>query len=127
MVMKTLNILIGTLFMIIFTSVSALACDIDFEIMNGKKTSYTKNDEVVAKIRVIFTHRSCPEGINTTELKPKGLEITSATKWTEKSPGTWERKVKLKITDTKGGKATLNAVRVCDKDGGNATLTLIAK
>ncbi len=125
--MKMLNKLFGVLAIFLLTSISVLACDINFDIQNGKKASYAKNDELVAKITVVFTHRSCPEGINKTQLKPNGLEILSATKWTEKTPGTWERKVKIKVTEPKGGKATLQAVRVCDKDGGSGTLTLIAK
>lgn len=125
--MKMLNKLFGVLAIFLLTSISALACDITFEVMDGKKATYSTNDVVVAKVKVVLTHRSCPEGINKTELKPNNLEILTATKWTEKTPGTWERKVKIKVTEPKGGKATLQAVRVCDKDGGSGTLTLIAK
>lgn len=125
--MKKLNIIFGVLAMFLITSISALACEISFEVMDGKKATYSTNDEVVAKVKVVLTHRSCPEGINKTELKPNNLEILTATKWTEKTPGTWERKVKMKITNTKSGKASLNAVRKCDKDGGSGTLTLVTK
>ena len=125
--MIKLNILIAAFAILILTSISALACDISFEVLDGKKATYAQNDVLTAKVKVVLTHRSCSTSINKTELKPKGLEIVTATKWAEKTPGTWERKVKMKITDAKSGKATLNAVRECEKDGGNVTLTLKTK
>ncbi len=122
---KNLIIIIVAFFTI--SEMSLYACEMNFEVLKGKKASYTKNDELVVKLTVEFTHRNCPEGIKSTELNPSGLDIIAATNWTEKSPGTWERKLNIKITNPKSGKATLNAVRECKKDGGSATLTLKAK
>ncbi len=124
--MKNRSKIIAFVISFMFASIAAFACDINFDVINGQKASYSQNDELTAKITVKFTHRSCPEGINKTELKPSGLEIAQATKWVETSAGVWERKLKLKVTANKG-KAVLNAVRVCSKDGGKGSLSLPIK
>lgn len=110
----------------VFTSLVSYACDINFEILNGKKAEYSKNDEVTAKVILTQTHRGCGEGTSNIQLTPKGMEIAQATKWVEKSAGVFERKLKLKITGDKG-KATLDVVKTCSKDGGKGTLTLKIK
>ncbi len=110
----------------VLASVASYACDIDFDITNGKKATYSQNDEVTAKVTVKLTHRGCSEGIGNTTLSPKGMEIKSATKWVEKSNGVFERKLKLKVTSNKGN-ASLVAERICNKDGGKGTLNLPVK
>lgn len=124
--MKKISRLYTFLFAFLMASIASYACDIDFDITNGKKTNYSKNDELTAKVTVKLFHRNCSEGIGKTTLNPKGLQIVSATKWVEKSSGVFERKLKLKITASKG-KATLFAERICSKDGGEGTLTLPVK
>ncbi|MFP4527253.1 MAG: hypothetical protein ACLFQX_01780 [Candidatus Kapaibacterium sp.] len=106
---------------------SALACEIDFKVIQNKKDTYSPGDVLIAKVTVIFTHRNCPEGIDATKFDSKGIEIAGATNWTEVSTGTWERKLKLKIKDDAKSKASVTGVRTCDKEGGFGTLNLKVK
>lgn len=115
--------------MILFFALSSelKACEIDFEILKGEKATYSVGDEIVVKVIVFLTHRNCPEGINKTKFKTKGVKVIGKTKWDEKSPGTFERKLKLKITGDKSGKMSLNAIRTCDKEGGFGSITFRAE
>lgn len=112
--------------MILISSAFAFASDITIEVIEGKKASYKKDDQLTAKIVVELIHRNCDLDIKSTKLNTKGLKINKATKWVEKEEGVFERKVKLQITASKG-KATLEAVRECSRRGGEATLTLPIK
>jgi hypothetical protein len=117
-------LMVAAIFIALFSAVSANACEIDFKIIKNKKETYSPGDVVIAKVTVIYTHRHCPEGIDATKFDTKGIEVLGATKWTETSTGTWERKLKLKINDDAKEKATINAIRTCDKEGGFGALTL---
>ena len=128
--MKSINKFYRTVFVflaLLFVSImQAVACDVNMEVVQGKKEKYSKGDEVVVRVTVMLTHRNCPEGINSTKFNPEGLEILSATRWTEKSTGVWERRMKLKITENKPD-SKLVARRTCDKEGGLGVLTLSTK
>lgn len=116
------------IFFVLLTGIaSASACDIKFKILDNKKELYKPGEEFIAKITVIFTHKNCPEGIGATEFKLDGLTISQATKWSETESGTYERKLKLKVTSNKSGKIKLDAVRKCKKDGGFGSLKLKAQ
>ena len=104
-----------------------MACNIDFEIQGTAKTKYKIGDEVVVKVKIHLTHRVCPIAMKDTKLDAKGLEILGATDWKEVEPGSWERKVKMKVTGSKNGKLQLTATRTCDKEGGLGTLTLLSE
>jgi hypothetical protein len=125
--MKSIKYILSLMLVFLVFTFSTFACEMNFEIVKGGKANYSKNDEIVVKLKVEKTHRNCKKSIEETEIKTNGAEITSATKWNQVSPGVWERKLKIKITNPKSGKATINAERTCDKDGGNATLTLTVK
>lgn len=79
---------------------------------------------IVVKVKVVFTHRVCPEGINATKFIYKGMKIQGATKWVETKPGTFERKLKILIEDTSKGNLVLKAIRTCDKEGGIGSIKL---
>ncbi len=125
--MKSANYIISLLVVFFMLSINIIACEMNFEIMQGKKASYSNNDELVVKLTIETTHRNCKQAISNTKINTNGAEIKSATNWNEVKPGVWERKLKVKITNPKSGRATINAERTCDKDGGQATLTLKAK
>ena len=100
------------------------ACDIKFEITKGKKEYYHAGDTIIVTVNVALTHRSCPVKLNKTKFKLKGLKVIKATKWKQLSANDWERKLMIVVTETKGDKLTLTAIRECDKDGGFGTLKL---
>lgn len=115
---------ISLLLLFIITNVVAYSCEIDLSIAGDKKDSYKAGEELVIKVTVLLTHRNCPEGIDKTKFEGKNLEILGGTKWVEKSSGTYERKLKVKIKDANNNKAVLNASRTCDKEGGFGSITL---
>jgi hypothetical protein len=103
------------------TSISK-ACEIEFRILENPKAQYSPGEELIVKVKVKFTHRVCPEGIENTKFNSDGIKITGATKWVETSPGTFERKLKILVTSDASGTAVLKAVRSCEKDGGLGVL-----
>lgn len=106
---------------------AANACEINFSIEKNKKEIYSIGDEVVVKVQVIHTHRNCSLEIDKTKIDYKGIDILSATKWSETKPGTFERKFKIKIKDANNGNVYLSAIRECNKDGGKATIKFVVK
>lgn len=116
--------LICLLALILVSYANLSACDISFKVMNNAKAKYKAGDELVAKVTVVLTHRNCKQDIGKTELVPDGVQILSATKWSEVGDNTYERKLKIKVAGNKKGKASIKAIRKCNKDGGEATLQL---
>jgi hypothetical protein len=112
--------IIATLILAIITVVPLIACDITLKIDKEKK-KYKAGDEVVVKVTVVIIHRNCKVNIKNTQYKNEGLDIVSGTEWKETSPGTWERKLKVKITGDKGKQASLTVFRTCELEGGTAT------
>jgi hypothetical protein len=102
------------------------ACDIVVGVDGVKKERYKAGDVVVLKITVVLEHRNCDTDIKETDIAVSGCQITAATAWVNTSGKTWERKIKIKITDDKAGKAIVTAKRDCDRDGGQGSLTLIS-
>ena len=102
----------------------ASACEISFEILDNKKEYYQKGDVLVVKVKVVFTHRQCPEGINATKFRYDGMKVLGATQWSEPESGTYERKFKLQIEQTDKDNLVFGALRTCDKDGGAGSITL---
>jgi hypothetical protein len=101
------------------------ACDIEVEVLKGKKEVYQVGDTIIVKISVSLTHRSCPVAIKKTKFKLNGLKVIKATGWKQLSTMDYERKLKIVITAP--GKVSLNVVRDCDKDGGFGSLKLKAE
>ena len=124
--MKTKHILmlVFGLFLFFGTAQKADACDIQFEILKGKKTTYHTGDTLIVKVKVALTHRACPIALQKTQFKLKGIKVIKSTKWKQKATNEWERKLMLVITDTKGKGVSLTAIRECDKDGGYGSLKL---
>jgi hypothetical protein len=110
--MKTTLQKLAILFLIVTGPVIASACEIDIEILENKKEIYHKGDVLIVKVKVILTHRQCPEGINTTKFSYEGIKVLGATKWNEISKGTFERKFNL----------VFGALRTCDKEGGAGSI-----
>lgn len=113
--------------LILFAAFTAFSCEIEFEIQGAKKEIYKAGDEIIVKVRVSLTHRTCAVAMNQTKFDTKGLEILGGTDWKEVTPGVWERKLKLKASKTADGKIVLTATRTCDKEGGSGTLVLVGE
>ncbi len=107
-----------------FSYSSASACEIEWSVIKGQKKSYQPGDELVIQVNVFLTHRNCPESLKKTDLKTDGIKIKQATKWSEKSAGTWVRKFKVTIEDNGKGEVQISATRTCDKEGGFGVLKL---
>jgi hypothetical protein len=120
------NLLLAVLSLMIFAAINLSACEIDFKIVDGEKDKYQKGDKIVVKVIVVFTHRNCPEGIDATQFNTDGLKIAKATRWEEKSTGTFERKLMLEVTDNKKD-ISITGIRTCDKEGGFGSLVLTSK
>jgi len=108
-----------------FTTEVAKACEIEFEVVGNKKDVYQTGDEIIVKVHVVFTHRVCPEGIESTRFIYEGMKILGATKWEEISSGTYERKLKIKIEESSPDGLVLKAIRTCDKEGGIGNIKFI--
>ncbi len=118
-------LMLGILFLS-FSTQEAKACEIEFEIVKGKKEKYEAGDIIVVKVIVTLTHRSCPEALKKTKFKMNGLKVIGSTPWKEITAMDHERKLKIQVISNKDGKLIFNAIRTCDKDGGFGSLKLEA-
>ena len=118
-----LVIMIGV-FSISFAPKTANACEIEMEVVKGKKETYQTGDTLVILVKVALTHRSCPVKMKETKFKMKGIKVLKSTPWKQKSTNDWERKLMVVVTDTSSGKINLTTIRECEKDGGFGTLKL---
>ena len=109
-----------------FATMQTKACEIEFEIIKGKKETYQKGDILIIKIKVTLTHRACPVALKKTKFKMNGLSVVGATDWKQISAMHYERKLKVKVLSNKDGKVVITAIRTCDKDGGFGSLELLA-
>jgi len=116
--------LLLTLFFVTMTPQKADACEIEYEILKGKKEVYNVGDTIIIKVKVALTHRSCPIALKDTKFKLNGMKVLQATSWKQLSSMKFERKLKIIITGAKGNKVTINTIRECEKDGGFGSLKL---
>lgn len=123
---KVVAIILLVLLFAAFPAQQAKACEIEFEILKGKKEKYEAGDIIVLEVTVILTHRVCPIGLKQTKFKMNGLKVIGATGWKQVSAMKHVRKLKVKIVSNKEGKLIFNAIRTCDKDGGFGSLKLEA-
>ncbi len=123
---KNKLLLLSVFTILLFGALNLSACEIDFKIIKGDKAKYQTGDQIVVKVTVVFTHRNCPEGIDATEFKTDGLKIAKATRWEEKSTGTFERKLMIEVTENKKD-INITGIRTCDKEGGFGSLVLTSK
>ncbi len=123
---KTILILLFGFLLVSFSAQETKACEIEFEIVKGKKETYKAGDVIVLKVIVILTHRVCPISIKKTKFKTNGMKVVGATKWKQNSTMEYERKLKVKILSNEDGKLIFNVTRTCDKDGGFGSLKLDA-
>ena len=107
-----------------FHPTKALACEIDVKVYGESKEIYRTGDEVVLSVEVFLTHRNCPEGIEATEFKAEGMDILSATKWTETYSNHFERLVKVRIAVNESSESIFYVKRTCSKEGGYDYLKL---
>jgi hypothetical protein len=112
---------------VVLSSYASRACEVDFEILEGKKEAYAVGDEMVVKVKITLIHRNCTVNIKNTEYKQDGIKIKSGTDWKEVSPGVWERKLKVVVENPKAEKANLSVSRKCDKEGGFGTFSVAVK
>jgi hypothetical protein len=116
--------LLLTLFFVTMMPQKADACEIEYEILKGKKEVYNVGDTIIIKVKVALTHRSCPIALKDTKFKLNGMKVLQATSWKQLSSMKFERKLKIIITGAKGNKVTINTIRECEKDGGFGSLKL---
>ena len=102
----------------------ANACEIEFEIIKGRKDTYQTGDTLVVKVNVILTHRSCPIAIKKTQFKTNGLKVIKSTSWKQLTSMEYERILLIVVGKPKKGKLMINATRTCDKDGGFGSMKL---
>lgn len=102
------------------------ACEIEFEIINGKKEVYKTGDTLVIKVTVALTHRACPIAMQKTKFNMKDIEVIKSTPWKQLSEMNYERKLMIVVKETQDGKLNLTAIRECDKDGGFGSIKLEA-
>ena len=121
---KWLLILFIGIFFFSISSTSANACEIEFEVIKGKKETYQTGDTLIVAVKVKLTHRSCPVAIKKTKFKMKGLKVIKSTKWKQLGAMEFERKLIIVVGESKDMKLNLTAIRECDKDGGFGTLKL---
>lgn len=124
--MKTLKLIlmVGMLLVGFYT---ANACEINFKIREGNKTSYAVGDQLVVEVEVVFTHRTCPVSLKETQFKYEGVKILGATDWKQVTEMKYTRKLKVQVTELKkgkSGKSQIFAIRSCDKEGGYGNIVL---
>lgn len=105
--------------------ISAWACEIDFVVAKGAKEVYKVGDEIIVKVTITYTHRSCELKIEDTKFTTVGMKVVGAKAWIEVSPGVWERVLKIQITENKDNtKCMIQTNRTCTKEGGKGLLSL---
>lgn len=122
-----INYLILLGFVLVFSAIvntTLSACEINFKVIENSKEKYKVGDQIVALVQVHLTHRHCHLSLDDTKFTGNGIQILGGTKWQENSSGVWERKLKLKVTNTNNGKISVKAVRECNKEGGIGFLNL---
>ncbi len=125
--MRKLLLLVVIAGMLISFPQQLSACEIEFEILKGEKESYTTGDQFMVLVKVVLTHRACPEALNKTKFKTQGLKVVKSTSWKEITTMEHHRKLIVKVVDDSVENYVLNAIRTCDKDGGFGSLTLAVK
>ncbi len=118
-----LIVIIG-LFFVSLAPKNVNACEIDIEVTKGKKDAYQTGDTLVLMVKVVLTHRSCPVKMKDTQFNMKGLSVVKSTPWKQTAAMDWERKLMVVVTEKKGKKLNLTAVRECEKDGGFGSIKL---
>ncbi len=121
--MRIFLIKLAFLAVIIGGPVIGNACEISIEVLDNNKEQYQAGDIVVVKVKVVFTHRQCSEGINATKFSYDGIKVLGATPWNETIKGTFERKFKLQIEESGNKNLVFGALRTCDKEGGSGSIT----
>ncbi len=124
MKIRLILIVIMGVFFISLTPKTVNACEIDIEVTKGEKDSYQTGDTLVLLVKVVLTHRSCPVKMRETKFNMKGLSVMKSTPWKQTAAMDWERKLMVVVTETKGKKINLSAVRECEKDGGFGSIKL---
>ena len=121
---KWILIAIIGMFIISFIPQTAKACEIEFEVIKGKKEAYQVGDTLVVLVEVVLTHRVCPVKMQKTKFTMKGLKVIKSTPWKQTAANDWERKLMIVVKETDGDKVNLSAVRECEKDGGFGSMIL---
>ena len=123
-IMKNLLAFMGLMGLLLVIPHVASACDIHVNVIRGEKENYQAGDQFMVMVKVVLTHRACPEAINKTKFKLKGLKVLKATAWKQVSTMEYDRKLIVKVVDDTVDSLVLNVIRTCSKDGGFGSLTL---
>jgi len=114
-----------TLVLLLCLQALAQACDISVTIEpSSRKEVYQPGDEVVVLVQVRHTHRVCRLPMEETTYEPEGFVILAASDWKESAPGTWNRKMKLKVKGTATGDLVFSVRRKCTRDDNTGTVHL---
>lgn len=114
---------------IILISVPSLACHVEFRILGEEKETYAVGDTVSVEIELMLTHGNCQVDIEATEMSENGVKILRSTKWKRirEKPVTSVRQFVLLITGDIEGDITLRAERLCERQGCDVSILLIAE
>ncbi len=96
---------------LLLLSAPVRACKIDLEQSNSRPAL---NEETVLILEYQQTHRNCREPISSIKIEADGMTILGATDWEEIGKGTFQRKLKVKITEDD---CSLQVTRSCPKGG----------
>lgn len=110
------------LMFLIFSYVSAVACQLSFEVVD-RKDVYQLNDVVTIRIVLALDHRNCDVKPSETLFKTTNMEVIESGEWRQTGSRTFEREFKVKITASEGH-AVLAAKRECHKDGASGSVSL---
>lgn len=101
-------------------------CEVHMNTVGDKKPRYSSGDEIIVKVEIVLTHKNCPEDLEKTKFILNGFKVLGQTKWIEKGTGTWERKLKLQVSNPSEGKASMKVERKCDKEGVKGIFSVLA-
>ncbi|MBN1541348.1 hypothetical protein JW992_04310 [candidate division KSB1 bacterium] len=110
--------------MLVLLATASQACEIRITEKDKESTAYAVGDEVILIVSVLLPHRNCHVGIEETKFQSEGLKILGATPWKEIKFNTFERMLKVQITEDAEKEAILHARRTCNKEGGYGIIKL---
>lgn len=101
---------------LLLLSAPVRACKIEMEQSDSRPAV---NEETVLILEYQQSHRNCRESVRSINIEPDGMTILGATDWEETGKRTFQRKLKVKITEDD---CSLQVTLSCRKDGLDETL-----
>lgn len=98
-----------------FISLTAFS-QISLNYLDAKKNSYTPGDLINLEIILKCRPETCLDGMKQTKIFVSGLEIEKQTAWKERSKGTYQKEIQLKVVKGKKKQSKLTILRKVDKE-----------